>query len=573
MRVFLLALLLLFLYPWASFAQQEQEEEKPTLPEIAPREVEIRGELIIAFPSLERQPLIGFNPPPRIYQVPPGRKPIIYPYKQEVASLPPLKLRTPPELAPTVAPVRPAYGLLALNAGSYLERSATLEIDYPLSSTLRFLTDARYRGSNGHRPFPNSPDSLFRLARAPYNVFDGYTGLEFSGYQFSGSWSLHTGSHARRIWGALPAQDGRQPNRSIYQLGTELKLHFHPSHTFEATSILKYHTGDTELHIPTTSYTLTDVFQHAVAQLGLRFPGKAHWEGTGHVLTQKRRNEFNASLRTYASSLTLYPRQGIRVGVSLLGFAAQQPDTRSRTLLYLSPSFLFRTHLAGWTLVLSNTPDTEAFDFMNLFRHNPYVHPGATASLAPPLESVLFPWNTRLQLQRQTGYLRIAPEIAYRFAPNWRIWKPAEIPGFFTFEYAPARQYILGGTLIWVTATRQQLTLSIHYQMGEITDVPDSKTIPYMPGLELKGNVYLPFFRNRLIYRGELRILAQRYADAQATEPLKNVGTFSSTVIYHLTDGAGLSFSAEKIALSAPEYWKSYPEARNLLKLGAFLHW
>ena len=55
------ALLILFLATHALPAQARQD-----LPDLAPREVEITGDLTIAFPTLRRQPIVGFNPPPRV---------------------------------------------------------------------------------------------------------------------------------------------------------------------------------------------------------------------------------------------------------------------------------------------------------------------------------------------------------------------------------------------------------------------------------------------------------------------------------------------------------------------------
>gem|GEM_PF-5343389 len=567
-------ILLLVLYgSIGKVAAQQATEEKPTLPEIAPREVEIRGELIISFPSLERQPLIGFNPPPRIYQIPPDRKPIILPYKQEVASLPPLKLRKPPELAPTIAPVHPAYGLLELKGGTYLERAATLALDYPLSSSLRFLLEARYRGSNGHRPFSTNPDSLYRTVRAPFNLFNGETGLEFSERTLSGQWTLQNYARFHPIWGALPNAEGRQPERSFYQLGTAFNLRFHPSSWIRAHSILAYYTGDTELSFPAPSTSLTDVFQHARGELTLNAGHTMELNGSLHVFTQRQEQDMKTMLRTYSAGMHVNIRSGIQIGATLLGFSARQPDKSSQMLMYLSPSFLIRKQVASWTITLTNTPHVEAFDLAELMRVNPYLHLGSTARTAPYRESIIFPWNTHLQLQLQAGYLRISPEIGYRYTPNWRIWQQADTPGFFTFTYAPAHQYTAGATLIWVTATRRQLTLSAHYHINKLTEQEDSRSIPYEPGFELKGNVYLPLFKNRLIYRAELRILANRFADAAATRPLKNIGELSSTILYHISRNAGVSFAAEHISITAREYWKGYPEARNLLKLGAFLNW
>ena len=59
--------------------------QDPALPNLAPQVVEITGDLSISFPSLSRQPLAGFNPPPRVPDIPASRIPYIDDYKQENA--------------------------------------------------------------------------------------------------------------------------------------------------------------------------------------------------------------------------------------------------------------------------------------------------------------------------------------------------------------------------------------------------------------------------------------------------------------------------------------------------------
>ena len=73
------------------------QDPQPVLPNLAPREVEIRGQLVIQFPALERQPLIGFNPPPRIPTIPADRRPLVEEYKQnrECHSILPLGAERP----------------------------------------------------------------------------------------------------------------------------------------------------------------------------------------------------------------------------------------------------------------------------------------------------------------------------------------------------------------------------------------------------------------------------------------------------------------------------------------------
>ena len=74
----LLAVLLWLVLPVEALAQVDTT--RSALPDIAPREVEIRGQLEILLPSLRRQPLVGFNPPPRVPRPPAGRRPFAETY-------------------------------------------------------------------------------------------------------------------------------------------------------------------------------------------------------------------------------------------------------------------------------------------------------------------------------------------------------------------------------------------------------------------------------------------------------------------------------------------------------------
>ncbi|MEX1055354.1 MAG: hypothetical protein WED81_04960, partial [Rhodothermales bacterium] len=49
-----------------AYVRGQDDPNRPVLPDIAPRVVEIRGQLEISLPSLQRQPLMGFNPPPPV---------------------------------------------------------------------------------------------------------------------------------------------------------------------------------------------------------------------------------------------------------------------------------------------------------------------------------------------------------------------------------------------------------------------------------------------------------------------------------------------------------------------------
>ncbi|HEX6982960.1 MAG TPA: hypothetical protein VF181_09385 [Balneolaceae bacterium] len=76
-------------------AQDQQQTENSLLPEIDPQDIEIRSEFKARFPGLRRQPILGFEPAPDIYQIDPNRMPFIETQEQVVANLPVSRLSRP----------------------------------------------------------------------------------------------------------------------------------------------------------------------------------------------------------------------------------------------------------------------------------------------------------------------------------------------------------------------------------------------------------------------------------------------------------------------------------------------
>ncbi len=84
-----------------SVAQQTQQEsqqgsQQPVsegqqgslLPEINPRDIEIRSQYQARFPGVTRQPILGFKPRPRIYQMDPNRMPYLESDEEQIVNLP-----------------------------------------------------------------------------------------------------------------------------------------------------------------------------------------------------------------------------------------------------------------------------------------------------------------------------------------------------------------------------------------------------------------------------------------------------------------------------------------------------
>ena len=167
----LLGLLLGLAFPWGALAQD---------PELPPREVEIRGTLEVSLPSLQRQPLMGFNPPPEVPRPPANRRPFIERYKQASADLPVSPLGRPQPPSALGASYPPAQGQIESLIGRYFSRAVNARLQAPLSDQASFLLRADYRGSEGHEPFETLPD-----VNAPFDALEALVGVHASGRQWA----------------------------------------------------------------------------------------------------------------------------------------------------------------------------------------------------------------------------------------------------------------------------------------------------------------------------------------------------------------------------------------------------
>ncbi|REL38752.1 hypothetical protein DYD21_02030 [Rhodohalobacter sp. SW132] len=152
---------------------QEAAEQAPQnlLPEIDPQDIEIRSQFQARFPGLRRQPILGFNPSPRVFQIDPNRTPFIESEEAVAASLPVGELDRPD--APGYTPLsyaNPQRGFARLGIGSYITPEADIYMIQGLGSGNWVSGNMNHRSSNGHlddfsssfREFDTSVRSQFR---------------------------------------------------------------------------------------------------------------------------------------------------------------------------------------------------------------------------------------------------------------------------------------------------------------------------------------------------------------------------------------------------------------------------
>jgi hypothetical protein len=145
-------------------AQNQQSNEGSLLPEIDPQDIEIRSQFKARFPGLRRQPILGFDPTPRVYQIDPNRMPFMESSEQVVADLPVSDLSRPDPPAYT-----PLYYSSDINAfargglGSYISPEAQFWGVSRLSPKSYVGGDLDYSSSDGHL---DNQASSFRFLNA-----------------------------------------------------------------------------------------------------------------------------------------------------------------------------------------------------------------------------------------------------------------------------------------------------------------------------------------------------------------------------------------------------------------------
>lgn len=115
------SLLLILLFSIDLIAQQEvKKSTESLLPEINPRDIEIRGAFRASFPGVRRQPILGFKPKPRVYQVDPNRLPFMEDENEALIQypiVPFIQSQTKPALAERLKPT--SNGFVRLGAANF----------------------------------------------------------------------------------------------------------------------------------------------------------------------------------------------------------------------------------------------------------------------------------------------------------------------------------------------------------------------------------------------------------------------------------------------------------------------
>ena len=435
-RLLLLLALICSIHLSVDIAKAQNRDTTDTiLPDLSPQEVEIRGQLEISFPSLRRQPLIGFNPPPRVPEIPDSYMPYLEPYKLSGTDFPSNQMGDfdPPDVLP-ISDIYPTVGELEASAGRYLARVIRARLSTPLTLQSSLYGRVDYEGSEGYSPV-NDLDDL----RNPYDGIRSTIGFQSSGPRITTGLELNGLVNSYTLFGTNFRQNGTVstdivlPDRVGLNGNAEFWLN-----SYGESSV------DTEFRLSFgSSRYRTDVFDNSLNELPRLNQQERRLNGSfgidvpfsiGSFIVSSALSTSGIDLSTptagvddfglfdfknytmEASSgfkLRLSPRISLTVAGHYMGTSfIEQGTEQSRSFLTANADLRFYP-VSGLTFYLRNQPGVDTNTLWDVFTQNPYVID------QPQLQSTLRPIDAKAGFTFYKGIMQLSANVGYIQTPNF----------------------------------------------------------------------------------------------------------------------------------------------------------
>jgi hypothetical protein len=574
-----LALLMgLCLMPHVGRAQQPDTSEQ-TLPEIAPQEFEIRGELQLSFPSLERQPLRGFASPPSVPSVPADRTPYVEPYKQALEDLPE-SLPAPDASPQTVQqPAEAQQGFVEAGGGRYASRFAAGRVAFDVSAAQTLSLHADYTGTEGFSPFAAASG-----LDTPADAVEG--GLQFDSRHDGFSVRATAQGHAQQYTlygqpGAVTGPDPEAPTRTGAGGEVQARLRTHgpiqsqiglgytrSSYTTEpdaAAPSVSFGEGqlalDGRVSFPiagATTYAELDVTRSA-------YTGDLPSDPTGYSVSG------GAGTRVWAQE-----RLSVKAGVRVLTFSAPRaPSTASTATAdgtYILPSARAELALAtGVTAFAENTPTLQSARLDELYGTNPY------AEHAPSLRPTVYTTNAAAGLSAALGPVRLQAEGGYRYAPTYRFFtSPSSASGGLAdaplqVGYGSARILRGAGQLALQGVEGVEASVEAVVRDGQLVGADAS--LPYFSPVVVRAMASVSFLDGRALLQTSGTVESPRPIRPGADREVGTYTSFSVEGSYEVTSLLDALLRIDTLSPDAPTRWARYPRPPTAVQAGLRIRW
>lgn len=559
-------------------AAQPADTSDQQLPEIAPREIEIRGELQLSFPSLERQPLRGFASPPTIPSVPSNRTPYAEPYKQELEALPE-SLPSPDLASPSVGPpASPDRGFVQMGGGRYGARFAEARYTVPFTPRRTLSLHADYFGTQGFSPFSGLD------VQTPSDRADGQVRFESRHPGFALAADVHGAADWYTLYGRpalATTPDASAPDRSGLTGGLTAEIHTYGpvASTIEAT-------------VDRTAYETeslaggTGTVAFAETRLGLAgqasFPvGGVTAEADGQVYRSTYGGDVPSSSGTAAGGgahvqVLSTDQASVRIGGRAMGFSVpRDPETApasSKSAFFVAPAGRAELTLGpGVSLFARTAPSLETEGLASFYARSPY------AEHAPPRRPTLYTTDAHAGLRlsvgtvqfRTLGGMRYAPSYQYFFSPLTAGSALADAP--IRVAAGSARILRGGGQIALQGVDGVEASVEAFVRDGALVG-PDTP-IPYFAPLAAEAMVSVAFADRRGLLQATGSFESARRVAPAADKEVDAVLAVDLTGSYQITPLLDAVLKVHDLSPDAPTTWARYPRAPTTLTAGFRIHW
>ena len=561
----------LFVLP-APLQAQQPDTSQQKLPEIAPQEFEIRGELQLSFPSLKRQPLRGFASPPTIPSVPPDHTPFVESYKQDLEDLPE-SLPTPTSVTQSVAETKtPQRGYIEVGGGRYASRFAGARYAVDLSPRQSLSVHADYDGTQGFSPYSGAASDL----ETPSDDVGG--GVQFRSRH--DSFSIQT-----RAFGSLtdytlygqPGLTSDAPSRSGSRLGARGQLR-----TFGRIE------SQLGIGYTSTGYT-TDPLSGSSQEIS---EGRLALDGRLEFPIGSLDSYLDASLSrsSYSGDVSGSPsgfavsggagtevwstdRLSVEAGVRVLSYSAPEDpgatdDTENGT--YVMPEARATYALtSSLTAFAENTPHLRDDGLNGLYGENPY------ANNVPSVRPTVFTTDANTGVRFSAGPIRVTTDAGFRYAPSYRAFTaptgPSPSSQNLQVGYGSAR--ILHGGAALALQGVQNVETSLSVSLRDGTLVGPDEPIPHFSPVVADAMFSVSFLNDKALVQTTGTVESARPADISTDEEVDPYVSFDLEGSYQVTPLIDVLLKIQNVSPSAPTKWARYTRPPASVQAGIRIDW
>lgn len=567
----------LIIFLLLAFSHVTLAQDNPVLPDLAPREVEITGELTISFPSLRRQPLVGFNPPPRIPDVPDARTPFAEEYLQRRADLPLSPLRAPAGPAVSAYAQGPRFdGSVEAGFGIYAQRYLAVDWASRASAPTEWQVKAGYEGRSGFSPVTaaGSSSASYDLGR-----FQARLSTPLGAWRAGGdtegtlqSYSLYAAlPSAAAISNPAPDRSGRDGSVSVWlarKSGT---------HRIRLEAGLGAGQIETDLFDPAVRVDPQTDRSDAAARVGMAIESGNEEraflaDASLGVQSFDGVSPTNPQLKTFSvlAGSRLRVGGGIRVhaGLRVLGFEADRAATGTgrRVFTWLSPEVRIEaTPLPNLRVVVENTPGMGSARLLDLYRENPF------AVDSPALEPELRPINASVRGVLTSGRLEFSLGTRWKSSPNRRYFEYDEQNlggyerGISVVSYGRARELGAEAEAAIYIGAGFRLRLGGEFRSARLTDL--DAELPYFAPWAASMMLSSAFDSGKGLVQVTGRIEGSRPIDELGTVTLDPFADVDVMASYRVTRAASAVLRLENLGGNRPE-WDGYLRPAPLVTAG-----